>query len=56
MPLPNHGTEAIHEQVVRAQHLHVGMLDQLAGASGREKWRTLGLPGVPDAVSALDGL
>jgi hypothetical protein len=31
VPLAYHGAEAVNEQVVLAQHLHVGMLDQLAG-------------------------
>ena len=51
MPLPNHRAETIHEQVVLAQHLHIGVLDQLAGATAREKGRTLCFPGVPDGVA-----
>jgi hypothetical protein len=41
---------------VLAQHLHVRMLDQLAGAAGREKGHPLGFPGVSNGVSAGNGL
>src|SRR4051794_22893993 len=38
------------------QHLHQRVLDKLAGRPGREQLPPIGLPGVPDRVTALYGL
>lgn len=46
------GGEAIDENVVLAQHLHVRVLDELIGRPSREQRRTFDLPGVTNGVSS----
>ena len=56
MTLAERCAEPVDEQVVIAEHLHVRVLDQLAGRSAREQRRVFGLPGIPDRVTAGNGL
>jgi integrase len=53
---PNSRGQTVDEQIVVAQHLHQRVLDELAGAPGREQRRPVRLPGIPDRVTAGSSL
>jgi hypothetical protein len=56
MSLANRRRQPVDEQIVVAEHLHVRVLNQLPGRTGRQQRRTLGFPGVSDRVTAGNSL
>ena len=53
---PNSRSQTVDEQIVVAQHLHPRVLDELAGAPGREQRRPVRLQGIPDRITAGNSL
>ena len=54
MPLSHGSRKTIDEDAVLAEHLHQGMLDDLARRAGGEERRSFCLPGVADGRGLRD--